>query len=122
MGGDATDTYTHSPAQNDTYLLIDDAYAEWYKDKYDEEITKWLLLPVYHILQGDPESGKMLMKIINKVIIDQLGFQTTTQNRCIYMRVRDSETQLMLWQVDDFYWLQSCKDQQETYLTTLRWK
>ena len=28
-GGDATDAYAHSPAPNDTYLTIDDAYADW---------------------------------------------------------------------------------------------
>ena len=25
-GGDTTDTYTHDPAPNDTYLMVDDAY------------------------------------------------------------------------------------------------
>ena len=27
-GGDATDAYRHSPASNNTYLSVDDAYAE----------------------------------------------------------------------------------------------
>ena len=28
FSGDATDTYAHSPAPNDTYLEVDDVYAE----------------------------------------------------------------------------------------------
>ena len=28
FGGDATDAYAHSPAPNDTYLAIDDVYAD----------------------------------------------------------------------------------------------
>ena len=37
-GGDATDAYTHSPATNDTYLYVGNAYAEWYKDVKGVEI------------------------------------------------------------------------------------
>ena len=58
FGGDATDTYAHSSASSDTYLAIDDAYADWYKDKFGEEINRRHVLPVYHYLQGHPESGK----------------------------------------------------------------
>ena len=28
--GNATDMYSHSPAPNEIYLTIDDAYADWY--------------------------------------------------------------------------------------------
>ena len=39
-GGDATDAYAHSPAPNDTYLTIDDAYANWYYNKYK---SNWIV-------------------------------------------------------------------------------
>ena len=58
-GGDATDAYAHSPAPNDTYLQVDDAYAEWYKNKTNETISKRMVLPVKHALQGHPKSGKI---------------------------------------------------------------
>ena len=87
-GRDATDAYAHSPAPNDTYLSVEDAYAEWYKDVKGVEISKRQVLPIYHALQGHPESGKMWMKLIdNIIIIKQLGFHTTTHDRCIYRRV-----------------------------------
>ena len=88
-------------------MSLQKKYTEWYKDKHNIEISKQLVLPVHYTLQGHPESGKMWMKMINQIIIDELGFQTTKHDRCIYMRVRDGETQLMLRQVYDFYWLQS---------------
>ena len=44
----------------------------------------------------------MLIKLIDNIIINQLGFHTTMHDRCIYRRVRDGETQLLLRQIDDF--------------------
>ena len=41
--------------------------------------------------------------LIDDTIINQLGFHTTTHNRFIYQQVRNSEMQLMLYQVDNFY-------------------
>ena len=49
-GGDATDAYAHSLAPNDTYLAIDDAYADWYKDTFGEEIDRRYILPVKYCL------------------------------------------------------------------------
>ncbi len=53
-GGDATDAYAHSPAPNDTYLTIDDAYADWYYNKYKIKFDCGHVLPVRHALQGHP--------------------------------------------------------------------
>lgn len=36
VGGDSTDAYTHSPTPSETYLAINDAYSDWYKDKFDK--------------------------------------------------------------------------------------
>ena len=45
-GGDATDAYARSPAPNDTYLTIDDAYADWYYNKYKVKLDRQHVLPV----------------------------------------------------------------------------
>ena len=50
------------------------------------------------------------MKLIDSIIINQLGFHTTTHDRCIYRRVQDGETQLLLCQVDDI--LLGCENEQ----------
>ena len=43
------------------------------------------------------------MKLIDNIIINQLGIQTTTHDRFIYRRVQESETQLLLCQVDNLF-------------------
>ena len=55
-----------------------------------------MVLPVKHALQGHPESGKMWMKMIDNILIKELGFRTTTHNRCIYLQEKDGESQLLL--------------------------
>ena len=92
----------HSLTSNDTYLQLDDAYAEWYKNKTKETISKRMVLPVKHALQDHPESGKMWMKMIGNILINELGFITTTYNRCTHLQERDGKLQLLLRQVDDF--------------------
>lgn len=84
-GGDTTDAYTHSTAPNCMYLSVDDDYVVWYKDNHKVEISKQLVLPFHHTLQGHPESGKKLIqiKMIDQIIIYELEFQTTMHNRCI---------------------------------------
>ena len=61
-----------------------------------------MVLPVHHALQGHPESGKMWMKMIDDILINQLGFRTTTHDYCIYIRERDGQVQLLLRQIDNF--------------------
>ena len=102
-GGDATDAYAHSPAPSATFLSIDDAYATWYKNKFNKKIDRRMVLPVYHALQGHPESGKQWMHMIDSILINKMGFHTTTHDRCIYRRVlKNGSVQLLLRQVDDF--------------------
>ena len=62
--------------------------------------------------KGFPRMKKMWMKLIDDIIINQLGFHTTTHNRCIYRRVQDRETQLLLRQFDGF--LLGYKNKQST--------
>ena len=62
-----------------------------------------MVLPVYHALQGHPESGKQWMHLIDNILLKKMGFHTTTHDRCIYRRVlKDGSVQLLLRQVDDF--------------------
>ena len=64
FGGYATDPHAHSPAPSEIYLAIDEVYSDWYKDKFGKEINRKHVLPVYHCLQGHPESGKMWVYFI----------------------------------------------------------
>ena len=101
--GDATDAYAHSPAPSDTYLAIDDAYADWDKDTFGKEINRRYILPVKHCLQGHPGFGKVWIHFIDNILIKEMGFKTTTHDCCIYQTVRDGEVIYLLRMVDDCY-------------------
>ena len=95
-GGDAIDAYAQSPAPNDSYLQVDNAYAEWYKNKTNETISKRMVLPVKHALQGHPESGKMWMHFIDNILIKEMELKTTTHDRWIYRNLIDNEVVYIL--------------------------
>ena len=102
-GGDARDAYAHAPApEMMMHLTIDDAYYEWYKEKTGKTLNRCFVLPVLHSLQGHPESGKMWMKLIDRILIKDLGFATTAKDRCIYNKKIKGRIILLLRQVDDF--------------------
>ena len=103
-GGDATDAFAHSPPPDSpTFVAIDDAYAEWYEDKYKKKLDRSLVLPVLHALQGHPESGRLWEEHINAILLSEdFGFKPTTHDRSIYSAIIDGEIVLLLRQVDDF--------------------
>lgn len=102
-GGDARDAYTHAPTiEMMTHLTIDDAYFEWYKETTGKTLNRRFVLPVLHSLQGHPKSGKMWMKLIDRILIKDLGFVTTTKDRCIYIKKIEGRIIFLLRQVDDF--------------------
>lgn len=109
FGGDAKDAHAHSPPPEcPTFVQIDDAYADWYENKFGKKVNRRLALPVQHALQGHPESGRPWEEHINKIITDKtLNFRSTTHDKCIYYTMHEGHTVLMSWQVDDF--LLSCK-------------
>ena len=109
-GCDIKDAYAHSPAPMiDTYLTVDNAYSSWYREKFNKSINPRHVLPVKHSLQGHPKSGKMYMKMINKILLQNLGFVSTTHDRCIYKKKINGKLVLVLRQVDDI--LIACKEE-----------
>jgi hypothetical protein len=103
-GGDAQDAFAHSPGPSvPTFVHIDDAYADWYYNKYGVKLDRSFVLPVLRALQGHPESGRLWEKHINSILSHpELGFVHTTHDRTIYISSIRSENILLLRQVDDF--------------------
>jgi hypothetical protein len=57
-GGDAQDAFTHSPTLKiPTYLCINDAFANWYKDQFKIDLDQRQVLPIQDALQGHPEAA-----------------------------------------------------------------
>ena len=60
------------------------------------------VIPIYHALQGHPESPRLWDKYITKMLVDEFDFQTCTHESCLYYK-RDDDNNLILitHQVDD---------------------
>ena len=103
-GGDAKDAYAHSPAPTiPCYAAIDDQYIDWYKWRFGKTLTKDMVLPIKHALQGHPESGRLWEHHISKILASpKLNFKSTIHDRCIYRGTFEGRPILLLRQVDDF--------------------
>lgn len=86
-GGDAKDAYAHSPASDKlkTFVKVDDAFCEWYKDKYSVDLDQRLVLSVQKALQRHQEAGFLWERRINEILCGpRLNFKPTTHERNIY--------------------------------------
>ncbi|KAI2506527.1 hypothetical protein MHU86_7937 [Fragilaria crotonensis] len=81
---DATNAYANSPPPNQpTFVVIDDQYADWYLARHGTDVSREMVFPVQHALQGHPESGALWEKFVNSVIARH-GFTSTTHERSLY--------------------------------------
>jgi hypothetical protein len=102
LAADARDAYAHSSAPSvPTYVVIDDAYAEWYFERNGIQLDRSMVLPVRHALQGHPEAGALWETHINH-ILTEVGFTSTTHERNIYQMTYKDHRILLCRQVDDF--------------------
>ena len=98
---DATNAYANSPPpEQPTFVYIDDQYADWYAVRHGSPISRDMVLPVQHALQGHPESGALWEKFVNQVIARH-GFKSTTHERSIFHGVYKGHRMLICRQVDD---------------------
>jgi hypothetical protein len=98
---DATNAYANSPPPDQpTFVFIDEQYADWHYTRTGNPISRDMVLPVQHALQGHPESGALWERFVNKVL-SRHGFQSTTHERSLYKGSYDGHKMLISRQVDD---------------------
>ena len=74
--GDASDAYSHAPQSHiDSYLSIDDQYADWYKKRFNKDIDRRKVIKVQRALQGHPEAGRLWQIHVNDILINRIGSQ-----------------------------------------------
>ncbi len=101
ISADATNAYANSPPPEvPTFVWVDDPYIDWYFEKFGEKLTKDMVLPVLHALQGHPESGALWEGYINGILKD-IGFKNTTHEKSLYRMSYKGESILLCRQVDD---------------------
>jgi Reverse transcriptase (RNA-dependent DNA polymerase) len=100
-GADAANAFANSPPPSrPTFVNIDDAYWEWYKERHGIELDRSLVLPVLHALQGHPESGHLWEQLIDGILLE-LGLKSTTHERNLYRGTVSDVPVLVCRQVDD---------------------
>jgi hypothetical protein len=101
---DTTNAYQQSPPPSkQCYLTIDDAYRSWHKKRFGQDVDpRTHVIPVLKALQGHPEAGVLWERMINQILIGELGFRSTTHERNLYRGSVDGSTVLICRQVDDF--------------------
>jgi len=103
-GGDAQDACAHSPPpKTPTFMSIDNACADWHEHRFKKKLDHSLVLPVFHALQGHPESGKLWEKHITAILRSpKFGFTSTTHDKSVCSATFEGAKMLLLRQVDDF--------------------
>ena len=108
-GSDAVNAFAEAPPpKSPLYLKVDDAYRNWYKTKYDKDLSPSTYVRVHQAIQGHPESPRLWQQHIDSILL-KIGFKPTTHEPCIYTLYSSTETIYMLRQVDDF--AIACDDQ-----------
>jgi Reverse transcriptase (RNA-dependent DNA polymerase) len=80
---------------------VDDAYIEWFYQKFGKHITRGKVLPVLHALQGHPESGRLWETFINNILLKIFNLRNTTHERNLYSGTFNGKPILVKRQVDD---------------------
>ena len=100
---DSQNAHTHAEACGiETRIQADNACIEWAQEILQKDVRRGSVMKVSHSLQRHPLSGKLWMGMIDKILIDDLGFSTTAHDQCIHKRTDPEGTILILRQVDDF--------------------
>ena len=102
--GDVTNAYQQSPPPTvDCFLEIDDTIADWYQRKFGVILNRLKeVIPLYKALQGHPEAGVLWERMITDILINKLGFRSTTHERNLYIGSIAGHELLVCRQVDDF--------------------
>ena len=83
-GADVQDACAHDEAcEIETHMQADDARVEWAWEVPGKDIKRGSVMEVLHSFQEHRLSGKQWMKMIDNVLIDDLGFSATTHDQCI---------------------------------------
>jgi KUP system potassium uptake protein len=107
---DTTNAYQQSPPPTrQCYLTIDDAYRSWCQKRFNMTVdSRTHVIPVLKALQGHPEAGVLWTRLINQILIAELGFRSTTHEPNLYRGTVADQDVLLCRQVDDFSI--ACKD------------
>jgi hypothetical protein len=104
--GDTYNAFQQSPPpERQCYLEIDNAYESWYHKRHGGRRIdrRKYVIPVNRALQGQPSVLVQWTTMINKILINELGFKNTPHEQNLYCGVVDGHDIILVCrQVDDY--------------------
>jgi Reverse transcriptase (RNA-dependent DNA polymerase). len=85
---------------DDCYLIVDDAFREWYKIHLGVTIPPGHVVPILTPWQGHPDAGEVWQTKVNSVL-QRFEFKSTTHEPCLYRGKYKGHDILLCRQVDD---------------------
>jgi hypothetical protein len=85
-------------------MEVDDQLLDWWVNCLgNDPIPKGWVIPILCNLQGHPKAPRLCHKHINGILANELGFNHTTHEPCLYFKHHPKhELILILRQVDNF--------------------
>ena len=104
VGADCSNAFAEADAPTEPlYMKIDQQFRNWWNihRKFQPLPDSAIYVKVQHAIQGHPESPRLWQTFIDDILLNKLGFHTTTHEKCIYRKVMDGKEIFILRQVDD---------------------
>jgi hypothetical protein len=105
LGCDVSNAFAEAPPPSiPFYMEVDDQFLDWWVNCLgNDPIPKGWVVPILRNLQGHPEAPRLWHKHINGILVNELGFDHTTHEPCLYFKHHPEHGLiLILRQVDDF--------------------
>jgi hypothetical protein len=83
-------------------VRMDDQMAEWLEETTGKRRDRTLVLPVLCAFQGHPAAGSSWAEKVEKLLMGQLEFTSTTHETCLYIGAYAGQDVLICLKVDDF--------------------
>jgi Reverse transcriptase (RNA-dependent DNA polymerase) len=105
LGCDVSNAFAEAPPpKNPFYMEVDEQFQDWWTNCLQlPPIPLGWVIPILRNLQGHPEAPRLWHKHIDDILVNQLGFDRTTHEPCLYFKHHPEHGLiLLLRQVDDF--------------------
>ncbi|EJK70660.1 hypothetical protein THAOC_07961, partial [Thalassiosira oceanica] len=103
FGADVSNAFGEAPPpKQGAYIRPDKAIRDWWYARRGTHIPDGFVIPVCRAMQGHPESPRLWERHIDRILREELGFQPTVHEPCLYSGIIEGERVLFLRQVDDF--------------------
>ena len=87
VGFDVSNAFAEAPPPDEQYYMkVDAQFRDWWESQGRPPIPEGYVIPVMKNLQGHPLGPRLWGKHINKILVEDLGYEHTTHEPCLYYK------------------------------------